>query len=665
MEDLFNELLAWVGEHPGWSYLTVFLVAMTESMAVIGVIVPGVILLMGTGALITTGVIAFWPAFGAAVAGAIVGDGLSYWIGRRYKEHLRTVWPFSRYPRTLDRGIAFFDRWGGWSVAIGRFAGPGRAIIPLVAGMLDMPPRRFYFANISSGIAQTIAFFIPGMIFGASLKLAAEAAVRLVILGLILVGILWLAFLAAHLIYRLLAPHASAWLRGLLHWSDLHPNLGRIAHALADPEHPDARALTGFAFLLMLAALLLGAITGLGLFGAPELKLNHAALDLAQSLRNPLGDRMMVRLSALGEPIVVLPMVLLVFTWMYWQDRRRDGHYWLAAAIFPLVATPVLGALTQVPRPDLGLQLILPWSFPSGPVLLATSVYGFLAVTIARGLSEPLRWIPYALATTTVAAVAVARIYLGTEWLTGVIDSIALGLVWVAALGLAFHRHSRIDPHGGLLAAVALLTLILGLGAHDWLAAEHDLARLTPTERTHEIARTAWHDTAWHDLPSRREDLSQHDRQPLTIQYAGDPAALAAALAASGWTPAALLDWGNAMRLLSPSLPLDQVPVIQQVHDGRHESLVLTRPGGEDTREVLRLWSTHLRLDDGTPLWVGNVTRQHKAVIFDLIVFPATTAYEFGLPPELAQEGMTPGLAVTTKHETGVVLLEPATSLRP
>ena len=317
---------------------------------------------------------------------------------------------------------------------------------------------------------------------------------------------------------------------------------------------------------------------------------------------------------------------------------------------------PLVGAVLAVPRPDLGLQLTLPWSFPSGPVLLATCVYGFLAVSIARGLPERRRWAPYALAATMITAVAVARVYLGAEWLTGVVDSIALGMVWVAALGLRFHRHARLRLSAEVLTGVAAVGLVIGLGLHGWIAADRDLARLTPVARTVAIERTAWHDGAWARLPHHREDLSQHNRHPLTIQYAGDPAALATALATSGWSPALVLDWANAMRLLSPSLTLAELPVIPQVHDGRHEVLILTRPAGPDKREVLRLWPARFGLDDGTPLWVGNVSRQHKEVLSDLVVFPATIAQSFDLPQELAAG--TPGLATSTVPGAEVVLIE-------
>ncbi|WP_295455773.1 VTT domain-containing protein [uncultured Thiodictyon sp.] len=656
MEAQFDQILAWVGNHPGLAYLAIFAVAMGESTAIVGLIVPGVVLLLATGALITTGAIHFWPAFGAAVAGAILGDGLSYAVGRHFNERLLGVWPFSRYPESLDQGVAFFARYGSWSVVVGRFVGPSRAFVPLVAGMLQMSARRFYAANIASAIAQNLTYFIPGMVLGASLKLAAEAALRLAILGLLLVAALSATFWLAHRVYRLLAPHASAWLQGLLRWSDLHPGMGLIAHILADPAHPDARALTGLAVLLMLAVLVVGTIAGLTLFGPQELALNRAALDLGQSLHTPVGDHLMIALAAFGTPSVVLPVVLVVYAWLWWCGRGRHGYYWLAAAVFPLAATPLLGVLLAVPRPPLGLQLLLPWSFPSGPVLLATSVYGFLAVASARALREPLRWVPYALATTAVTAVAAARVYLGTEWLTGVLGSIALGLTWVAALGLAYHQHSRPGLRPGVLGMVAALGLTAGLGLHEWTGGDRELARLTPAPRTTVVARGTWHDTAWAQVPNRREDLSQRHRHPLTIQYAGDPATLRTALAERGWQRAAMLDWGNALRLLSPSLPLAQLPVIPQVHDGRQETLVMTKTTGDDLREVLRLWPTRVQLDDGTPLWVGNVSRQHKDVLINLISLPATDPRNFALPAEFA--GELPGLRNRRVADGSIRLIE-------
>jgi membrane protein DedA with SNARE-associated domain/membrane-associated phospholipid phosphatase len=624
MEALFGHIFDWVSAHPGWAYATVFAIAMGESLAVVGMVIPGVISLMGAGALIAAGAIAFWPAFLAATAGAIVGDGLSYSLGRHFDQHIRELWPFSRYPGPLERGVRFFDRHGGWSVAMGRFVGPGRAIIPLVAGMLRMPPRRFYVANITSAIAQTLAFFIPGMVFGASMKLAAEAGLRLVVLGVALVAGLWLAAWLAHRLYRLLAPHASTLLQGMLRWADLHPSVGPVAHALADRDHPDAKTLTALAFLLMVAFLLLGGLTGVALFGPEDLALNTYALDLGQSLHTPFGNQVMLGLTWLGAPLVVLPMVAAVLGYLYWRGRLRHAYYWAAAAAFALVATPLLGAALRVPRPELGLGLALPWSLPSGPVLLATSVYGFLAISLARGVPSAVRWVPYALATVLVTGVAGSRVYLGAEWFTDVLASLALGLAWISALGLAFRRHSRFDPRWTALGGVVLVTLVSGLALRGWLDEGRDLTRYTPARSVEILTREQWLAGGWRQLPDRREDLRRLHAQPLTLQLAGNPEDLKTALVPDGWRAAEVLHWGNALLLLSPSLPLGELPVIPQVHDGRHESLVLTQDASDGTRWVLRLWPTRFRLTEGQPLWLGNITRQHKEVILDLIALPRT-----------------------------------------
>ncbi|MGB5833749.1 MAG: membrane-associated protein, partial [Thiohalocapsa sp.] len=79
MGELFRHLLDWIGTNPGWAYLAVLVAAFAESLAVIGVVVPGVMIMLGAGALIATGDLHFWPTCLAAVAGAIAGDGLSFW----------------------------------------------------------------------------------------------------------------------------------------------------------------------------------------------------------------------------------------------------------------------------------------------------------------------------------------------------------------------------------------------------------------------------------------------------------------------------------------------------------------------------------------------------------------------------------------------------------
>ncbi len=629
MEDLLRALLHWIAANPGWAYAVVLLTALAESLAVVGVVVPGVMIMLGAGALIATGVLDFWPTLFAAVAGAVAGDGLSYWLGRRYRHRICGWWPFSRHPEQLTRGIVFFQRHGAKSVVIGRFFGPVRAIVPLVAGMMQMPPGRFATANVTSALAWAPAYLAPGIVFGASLKLAAEAATRLAILLLILICVLWACAWMARRLFWFFSPRANAWIQTLLSWVDLHPKLGRIAQALAEPTHPSARALTALAGALLLAAALLGVSISIGLFGPQDMSINQIALDLGQSLHTPLANTIMATLGRLAAPSVVLTIAVAVFAYLRWRGRKRDGSYWLAACGFVLIATPSLGWLLRIPRPDLGLELQWPWSFPSAAALSATLTYGFLAILLSAGIKGPGRSLPYSVAAVAVASVALARLYFGTEWFTDVLGSIGLGLVWISALGLAFRRHNRRVTHWAGLALVAVLSTGASLLLASWIHPAKDPAEYHPHLPPQVISVDGWRARDCDRLPSHRKDLWRRNRKPFQLAYAGDLGAFATALEGLGWKPSEPIGWDNAMRLLSPSLPIVDLPVIPHVHDGRHEQLRLVKDAGIEQRLVLRLWATRCRIaddtPDGTPIWIGDVTTLNKETVADLLSLPVTS----------------------------------------
>jgi membrane protein DedA with SNARE-associated domain len=106
--------------------------------------------LVGIGVLISTGGLNFWPIWVAGAIGAALGDWLSYWIGVKLGRPVAHVWPLSRHPTLIPMGEAFVKRWGVLAIFIGRFFGPLRASVPLVAGIFAMPYWSFQFANFAS-----------------------------------------------------------------------------------------------------------------------------------------------------------------------------------------------------------------------------------------------------------------------------------------------------------------------------------------------------------------------------------------------------------------------------------------------------------------------------------------------------------------------------------
>jgi membrane protein DedA with SNARE-associated domain len=162
LRDFTEGVLAFIRENEAWGPAIVLVLAFGESLAFISLLLPATVILFGVGALIGASGIDFWPIWTAAFVGAVFGDWLSFWIGLRFKAEVAHVWPLSRYPDLIPRGHAFFERWGLAGVFIGRFFGPLRAAVPLVAGICAMPSVPFQIANVASALVWATGILAPG-----------------------------------------------------------------------------------------------------------------------------------------------------------------------------------------------------------------------------------------------------------------------------------------------------------------------------------------------------------------------------------------------------------------------------------------------------------------------------------------------------------------------
>ena len=196
MEDLAQPLLDFIRAHSDWAAVVMFVTAFGESFAFLSLLFPGTTVLIAAGTLMSAGTLPYGPVLIGAVAGAVLGDSVSFWIGRRFGGAIARLWPFSRNPDLLPRGIRFFERHGGKSVFIGRFFGPIRAVIPLAAGIMRMPRIRFWFANVTSAIVWAPMLLLVGDAVGqAGDRLIGSAnTVLLVFGGLTLFGIAGVAW---------------------------------------------------------------------------------------------------------------------------------------------------------------------------------------------------------------------------------------------------------------------------------------------------------------------------------------------------------------------------------------------------------------------------------------------------------------------------------------
>jgi len=176
-------LIDFVGSHPHFAVSAVFLLALSEAIPVVGTVVPGSTTIVGISALATTADINPWLLLVAATAGAIAGDGLSFWLGQHYNAKILRVWPLKLYPQLIRRSKAFMKRHGIMSVFLARFTAVVRAFVPLLAGVLRMSPRHFYVANILSALVWAPVHVFPGVLLAIAGSFAGRSAEHLTLLA--------------------------------------------------------------------------------------------------------------------------------------------------------------------------------------------------------------------------------------------------------------------------------------------------------------------------------------------------------------------------------------------------------------------------------------------------------------------------------------------------
>lgn len=153
LQQFVESITALMREHENLAVPIAFFVAFGESLCFASIVWPGWAILVGfSGALAAAGVAptVLMPMVIAAGVGGALGYALSYWIGIYFKESIPNVWPFKNDPTLIPRGQQFFDKYGTWSVFLGHFVGPVRAVIPVIAGMFRMPQIPFQIANTTS-----------------------------------------------------------------------------------------------------------------------------------------------------------------------------------------------------------------------------------------------------------------------------------------------------------------------------------------------------------------------------------------------------------------------------------------------------------------------------------------------------------------------------------
>jgi membrane protein DedA with SNARE-associated domain len=162
LEQQMQALVEFMRANQEWAIPIVFLVAFAECVALLSWLVPATVFFTAFGAVAGASGLNLIPLALAASLGAGSGFWASYWVGLVLGPRVGDHWPLSKNPQLLDRGHAFFEKWGVLSIVIGHFFGPLRAVIAIVAGIVQMPFLQFQLGNWIASFAWGF-----GLLYGA------------------------------------------------------------------------------------------------------------------------------------------------------------------------------------------------------------------------------------------------------------------------------------------------------------------------------------------------------------------------------------------------------------------------------------------------------------------------------------------------------------------
>lgn len=147
---------------------------------------------------------------------------------------------------------------------------------------------------------------------------------------------------------------------------------------------------------------------------------------------NPMLDRLMLSITRLGDPEVVVVIVIVGLGWLLWRRRWTEAKMLAIACLGALVLNQGLKLVFVRPRPLLWTRLIAEtsYSFPSGHALGSLVLYGFWAYVLATRFPQSAKLI-YTASVLIIGAIGLSRLYLGVHYPTDILAGYSIGLLWL------------------------------------------------------------------------------------------------------------------------------------------------------------------------------------------------------------------------------------------
>lgn len=619
-------------------YWLVLFVSLLESLVLVGVIVPGAVLVVFAGALAAQGYFDLGDLIWFAAIGAVLGDGISFLLGQRgtglFKETNKVL-----KASYLETGELFFQKHGVKSIFLGRFIGLVRAVIPFVAGLSGMAAKRFYLWNILSAFAWAASHLLAGYFLGQAWQMVEVWTSRA---GIFLAALI-LFFFCANLLKLFIVKQGrqlfelsrSLWFsvkQALITNPDVvrsierHPRFFSFVNARLDRTRFSGLPLTLLGIVFLYTLLLLGGIIEDILAFDPIVEVDTRLDNLLYFYRDEMLVKGFLWVTLLGKTKVVLSVALLC-TVLLWIRKKREFilPFWITLAgsgIFSL-----LGKVAFHRQRPLGIGVFTEasFSFPSGHATIAAAFYGFIVYYLWRQAQNwNIRLNVLFGGSALIIAIGFSRLYLGVHFLSDVLGGFLLGFMWLIIGICMVERHlfagSEVKAPKYLPISVNLTSAVLVIAElvffiHSGLHYKPTRNRPESSGATKPVTLDIVSSFDRYRLPLFTESITGKQQEPLNIIIvASEESLLVSAFKAAGWQPADPTTFGTVARTVKALLGNESystAPIAPSFWDGKINDFGFEKPTPSHTvrqRHHVRLWKTDLVTRGNGSVFVGTVS---------------------------------------------------------
>ena len=361
-----NSMMNTVIQYPIIGLIAAFLFSFVEALPIIGSLVPGIALMGIVGYWIGANIISFSQTLFVCFLGAFIGDYLSFLFGKKYSQQVKKWNYFKNRQNLILKGETFLDHYGALAIIVGRFVGPIRSSVPILAGLLNMKERLFILGAIPSAILWTLIYLSPGILYASFAMYAPKAFTFRLIRYLILICCL-------SFYYRF--------------QSEISTFLGRKLNQSSELIYVVLSFIISWGMFFWI---ILSVINKTMFY-----RVNEPLYFLFQSTQSDLLSNFMLGFTYIGEIYFVVGFVLF---WSIYAIRTKKYHliqHLYLNLFFTVILTHVFKMATQIPRPIIGEAITSSFSFPSGHTAIVASMAATIQWATVNTKIQPSKLLHY------------------------------------------------------------------------------------------------------------------------------------------------------------------------------------------------------------------------------------------------------------------------------